>query len=470
MRLSLLTFCMYCLLRGQSGPPPVIHWCGQHCTTLVLENGHYGKPETSLWTVERWTPELIVIYRTDRLPNGRGEARAVLRAIVDRGNETAKGTMKWWMGWTGGVDFRMAWGSAINSVPGSDAELNAQKAAESRQPPAQASAESNAYAAAGRGEGVAAMPKAINHPEAGGTVPFFRPEKTFTYDLAGEWKLVFPPNMRRPSLVLIDLTQKGKHIQMVADSPNQFYPFEKVMFVGTYGENVITGDWMNVPAHRDANGDYDGTRIDIRILSATNLITPAGIRVTRSDELGANKSCDAVAYAHMDQARTFIYGSRDFELGNYGNAACWIYVAASQGHHEAQRELAVFLHLGLGVEKNDGQSFAWMQRSATAGNKAAQSLLARYYDKGIGVTTDPVQARLWMGRAKDGTPEPDLPETPEQAIVGLVKMVQTAVCSGLGGPNDARIAMYKGRGMSEAEAQRASRDDDFDTSLLCPPH
>ena len=32
--------------------------------------------------------------------------------------------------------------------------------------------------------------------------------------------------------------------------------------------------------------------------------------------------------------------------------------------------------------------------------------------QGIGVCVDATQARLWMGRPKDGTAEPDLPETP----------------------------------------------------------
>jgi hypothetical protein len=189
--------------------------------------------------------------------------------------------------------------------------------------------------------------------------------------------------------------------------------------------------------------------------------------VTRSDEQGANKPCDPVKYANMEQARTFIFATRDFQLKNYGNAACWMYVSASQGHHEAQLELAMFLHLGMGVEKDNEQSFIWVKKSAEAGNKRAQRFLAHCYQLGIGVRPDPALAKSWTAKANNGEPEPELPQTGEQALLGLVHMVMSTVCANPTAGHESSVSTYVSRGMSEGKAQQAAREDESETAFLC---
>ena len=298
-------------------------------------------------------------------------------------------------------------------------------------------------------------------------IPSFIKDETFTYDLSGEWKLVFPAGVRSGGLVLVDLKQ-GDNIQMIVDSPNGFYPFGATMFNGRYANNRITGQWMNAPAHLNASGRYDSTAVELQILNPTNLVvSPSGIKVTRSDEQGANKICDPVKYADMEQARTFIFATRDFQLKNYGNAACWMYVSASQGHHEAALELAMFLHLGTGVQKDNDQAFVWVKKSAEAGNKRAQRFLAHCYQLGIGVRPDPAVAQSWIAKANDREPEPELPQTSEQALMGLLHTYLSTVCANPASGRESRVATYVSRGMSEGKAQQAAREDESETAFLC---
>jgi TPR repeat protein len=298
-------------------------------------------------------------------------------------------------------------------------------------------------------------------------MPSFHRDLPFTYDLAGEWKMTFPPSVKRAPLVVVSLEQKGQSVTMTTDSPNTFYPFNQIMFDGAYREGKIIGEWMDAPAHKTANGYYASTKIEIDIKKPTELVTPAGIHLTRSDELGANQLCDAQKYQNMDEAYAFNYAVRDAQLRNFGNAACWMYVAAAQGHHQAQFELGGFLHLGIGVERDDKQSFLWISRSAGQGNKHAQSLLAHYYEAGIGTGQSAPLAKSWFGKAKDGQPEPELPETTEQQLAGLIQTVVTTVCGNVGAGHDGRVGELTRRGMSESQANRVASDEEGETAYFC---
>jgi hypothetical protein len=110
-------------------PPEVLHWCAQHCTTWRLDKGppfdkpHYGiEGQGSIVVVERFSYESVIMERTDLNPPGK----ATLRGKVSKdGNSIVTGTIEWTYHpccGTGTGQFQAAWGSAINTVPGSDAE------------------------------------------------------------------------------------------------------------------------------------------------------------------------------------------------------------------------------------------------------------------------------------------------------------------------------------------------------------
>jgi len=117
------------------------------------------------------------------------------------------------------------------------------------------------------------------------------------------------------------------------------------MFNGRFAKHdTIFGELMDARAHR-GNGyrGYAWTKAEITIVDADHLALSGGINLKSNGELGANMLCDRVKYINLPNgaAYTFNYANKDLEPKNYRNAACWLYISASQRHHEAQRELAL---------------------------------------------------------------------------------------------------------------------------------
>jgi len=107
------------------GLPSIMHWCSKHCTTLVWRTDHYTEiaaPGRSIVTVESFTPESIVLNRTDVKPPGT----AVLKGkLSPRGDTIVDGTITWTSHpccELGSSPFTAAWGEAIDTVPGDDDE------------------------------------------------------------------------------------------------------------------------------------------------------------------------------------------------------------------------------------------------------------------------------------------------------------------------------------------------------------
>ena len=93
--------------------PTAMHLCQQHCFTFTLENGRYalsaGGPHNGsvpVMTIERFTRESVIIHRTD---TGNFPGTGVYSGrMSDDGNSLS------------GAGWKITWGAALNSLPGSD--------------------------------------------------------------------------------------------------------------------------------------------------------------------------------------------------------------------------------------------------------------------------------------------------------------------------------------------------------------
>jgi hypothetical protein len=115
---------------GASAPklPAVMHFCDVNCITLRLENGRYVSRSTDAfvdpdysdtWTVESFTHEAVVFQRT---VTGMFHFRVTYRGqISDDGNSLINATNPF-HGEGQPTNIILAWGDALNSVPGSNAE------------------------------------------------------------------------------------------------------------------------------------------------------------------------------------------------------------------------------------------------------------------------------------------------------------------------------------------------------------
>jgi len=118
-------------------PPHEMHFCWTNCFTLTFANGIYSRTDGSdeTWTVERFTSAAVVLHRHDVPAAWNGFSADVvyqgqvsndqLISITVNGNPVP--------------DINLAWGFALETLPGSNAERDRRQSAEAQ---AQAQAQS----------------------------------------------------------------------------------------------------------------------------------------------------------------------------------------------------------------------------------------------------------------------------------------------------------------------------------------
>lgn len=87
------------------------------------------------------------------------------------------------------------------------------------------------------------------------------------------------------------------------------------------------------------------------------------------------------------------------ERGEYARAVALFMPLAEEGNAQAQFNLALMYHGGLGVARSEQEAVRWYQRAAANGSKEAQEFLAVAYQEGwFGLPRDQQQARYWFSR------------------------------------------------------------------------
>jgi hypothetical protein len=471
-----------------AGAPTQMHLChANSCSNIERKGNHYENQSRTAFIVRSFTHDSVVLLRSDP-PNQyfhRGLTFAYRGTMTDDGKSMATGLQynSWGNGGGPGNPFRLSWGQDLAALPASgpppsDGKALANRSAAEGGTPAWYQALSKLAAAA-----IAPDANPIDAAHSGGgpepAKPVFLEDKVFTFDLSGEWRLTYPASSAHHPAIDVVVVSKGSDFQLIVGVPNIFYPAGESMFNGRYVDmRTIRGEQMDAPAHRgDGYRGYAWSKADIEIVDPNNLKLGEITLKRLSGELGANKLCDTAKYANIPNAAAnmFIYATKDLGLRNYGNGACWLYISAHQGHHEAARELALLLHNGSGVQKDLGLSFLWLRKSAGEGNKAAQRLLADYYKLGIGVAADPSLAQAALAKANDRSPEPALPQTQGEKEAGLVGWFSNYACqepARLRAEHADRVDTYESRSQRTSQrgheqAEDRATDDEADAQFLC---
>ncbi|MGE3319300.1 MAG: SEL1-like repeat protein [Candidatus Berkiella sp.] len=123
---------------------------------------------------------------------------------------------------------------------------------------------------------------------------------------------------------------------------------------------------------------------------------------------------------------------------DYKQALPWLILAASQGHTEAQMQVARSLQLGRGTAKNEEQAFHWIQLAAKGNHPEAQVALGQCYLEGKGVAKDENMAITWFSDcAQQGNTEAMyqlaalfLSPGPHQKVDEAQSLLQTAAENG----------------------------------------
>jgi hypothetical protein len=115
------------VLPSNAMPPDVLHFCWTNCFTLNLDNGVYrridGTDET--WTIERFTADALILHRHDA-PAVWNDNRT---DVVYRGQSVEGRLLNVTVNGNPVPDVNMAWGAALHTLPGSNAERDQRRSA-----------------------------------------------------------------------------------------------------------------------------------------------------------------------------------------------------------------------------------------------------------------------------------------------------------------------------------------------------
>jgi len=130
--------------RDRPEPPRLIHVCWTNCFTLTLARGLYVRADGSdeTWTIERFTPAAVILHRHDAPAAWNGFSADVTyagRVSADRLTDvTINGKPE--------SNLHAAWGVALGTLPGSNAERDQQSSATRAAPTGTAAAPPTAVA------------------------------------------------------------------------------------------------------------------------------------------------------------------------------------------------------------------------------------------------------------------------------------------------------------------------------------
>jgi hypothetical protein len=101
-------------------PPDLVHFCWTNCFTLSFADGLYKRTDGSeeTWSVERFTPASVVLHRHD-VP---AEWNGFSADVIYQGQVSNERLINISVGGHPVPDINMAWGAALGTLPGSNAE------------------------------------------------------------------------------------------------------------------------------------------------------------------------------------------------------------------------------------------------------------------------------------------------------------------------------------------------------------
>jgi hypothetical protein len=113
----------YAMLIPQN-TPPVMHFCAANCFTLKWDKSHYvstgdNDPNSkTTWTVESFTPQLVVLRRLDSSGFTGFYSGQISPDGTTLVNKMSNGKPS---------NYRLTWGAALNATPGNNAERDREK-------------------------------------------------------------------------------------------------------------------------------------------------------------------------------------------------------------------------------------------------------------------------------------------------------------------------------------------------------
>jgi hypothetical protein len=366
---------------GSNGKlPAVLHFCAQHCATFTLENGHYVRTagganngSLTVMTVEKFTPDLVTIHRTD---TGRFPGTAEYSGRPSDNGNTLSGN-----GW------KITWGAALNTIPGSDEE-RAQRAQQ----------------AAGAQTARTPIKPPVRMPQMSEPTAAMA---TIKLDLSGDWQGYYDG----PAFVkFIRITVNGNNITSQALNDN-LQPTGRPFFRGVYS-SPASHLQVEIPAIGSLREAITG-QPDRWEAAELTIGDPDHFRIGKHppfERMSAPKvgdvPCDPGNRFHTGGLWAFFRARLQLKAKDYDQAFCWYFVGAEQGDRSSLAGLGYMYHHGFGVQEDDAMAMRLYMTSAEKGNPEGAHGVSVLYELGHGVPKDPAKAELW--RSKEAQLRADL--------------------------------------------------------------
>ena len=111
----------------------------------------------------------------------------------------------------------------------------------------------------------------------------------------------------------------------------------------------------------------------------------------------------------FDAARQGYY---DYAASVFGNHA-------DKGNGQAQFNMALMYHSGLGVARDERQAVEWYERAANSGHEMAQAYMAAAYEEGwFGLEANAEKARYWSEKLPVAKVNNDVSQQPARQKTG----------------------------------------------------
>jgi hypothetical protein len=373
--------------------PRMLHWCSQHCSTWTLDSGppldkpHYGSQATGgIVIVQKFGNDGVLMERTDF---GQYPGKAVLHGqLSPDGNSIVNGTIDWIYHpccGLGSAKFQAAWGAALNTVPGSDAERERMRRLNSPDVTVSASPRS---ATSSSPNGTNSSPP--SPPLRAQIAPAGAGHRT---NLQGEYYAitgsVYTARVIHPIRIMIngDNLSAVRLVIKSAPRPEDAKPDGEPFLRGTYDADVFTAQ-IQTP---------QGTWLPVKV----TVVSPDHVRIGSMDyyrfaESVAKMDCDPENRQHVEHAYALQRGLDALREKKMELSACWFRVGAMAGNRVAQSNYGTSLYLGRGVKQDYTEAFVWFKKSAVQGDFEGELNLARLYHLGLGTPKDDANAEYWF--------------------------------------------------------------------------
>ncbi len=371
--------------------PAVLHFCAYNCFSLEQRGDHYevtdparppGTPPGSRWTFLQFAPGRPVYIHRHEEPSPLNQNKGTEINYTGEFSPDGNSLINVLQDGALAPNVKFAWGAALDTLPGSNAERDARQASQQQTELARRQA---------------LLPSRAPLLElcAGGCTDSLHPDRCDAYPAGACQVLVWEhdgydamwPDLARERLK-VEQWSEGTVKLSGADDPTSFDTAEH--YEGSIAENGAAYGTATFVAqghtfHGNVSARLEHVPFRVRALG----VSPA-----------APAACPPAAAAPLTARDVFESVLSARRSGDLVTQTCWDRLGAQAGFADFYPAYAYDLLFGAGLPRPDyAGALRWAQKSADANNRRGLLIAAEIYRSGLGVSPAPEKAHQYEAKA-----------------------------------------------------------------------